>query len=493
MKYTSKITKYLLILILLGGFLVRLYGFTNPIADWHSWRQAETSSVSRNFVLYGFDLLHPRMVNISNVQSGKDNPNGYFFVEFPIYNALQGAAFKFIGILTIEEWGRLISMAASVAAGYFLYLIIAKYVNKPTGLFAAFYYLFIPFDIYYGRTILADTSMVMAFLGGIYFFDKWVEEKSKTSAKGGSASGGKSHNVRYYLLSLLFTTLAFLLKPHALFFVLPIAYLAFKQFGWRTFITWQLWVYAIVSVLPLGAWRLWMAQYPEGIPANQWLFNGNGIRFRPAFFRWMVYERLTKLISGYFGVLLLVWGVVKVNKTKDWLFLSTFLISSLAYVCIIATGNVQHDYYQIPVMPSVAIFFAIGSFYLWQLTFKKLPIGKGLLVICVVGGFYFSWMQVRDYFNINNHSIVAAGKAVQRLTPQDAKIVANYNGDTSLLYQMDRFGWASFQDDMPVLIQKGADYLVLVNPTPQDMNFGKTYKLVEKTNQYVIFDLHKKP
>jgi hypothetical protein len=114
-----------------------------------------------------------------------------------------------------------------------------------------------------------------------------------------------------------------------------------------------------------------------------------------------------------------------------------------------------------------------------------------LLVLCIIGGFYFSWNQVRDYFNINNRSIISAGQAVQRLTPMNAKIVANYNGDTSLLYQMDRNGWASFQDPMPVLIQKGADYLVLVNPTKQDLEFGKTYKLVEKTDQYAIYDLHK--
>ena len=76
-------------LILIAGFVVRLYRFDNPIADWHSWRQADTSAVSRNFVQNGFDLLHPKFEDISNVPSGLDNPNGYRFVEFPIYNAFQ--------------------------------------------------------------------------------------------------------------------------------------------------------------------------------------------------------------------------------------------------------------------------------------------------------------------------------------------------------------------------------------------------------------------
>ena len=51
--------KYLLALIFLGGFVVRLYKINNPIADWHSWRQADTSAVTRNYVKYGINLFFP--------------------------------------------------------------------------------------------------------------------------------------------------------------------------------------------------------------------------------------------------------------------------------------------------------------------------------------------------------------------------------------------------------------------------------------------------
>src|ERR1700691_4504712 len=103
-KYLEKNYLLILILILLGGFLVRFYRFDNPIADWQGWRQADTGAVSRNFVQHGFDLLHPRMNNISNVQSGLDNPQGYFFAEFPIYNATSASLYLIFHGLTIEEW-----------------------------------------------------------------------------------------------------------------------------------------------------------------------------------------------------------------------------------------------------------------------------------------------------------------------------------------------------------------------------------------------------
>src|SRR3989344_2019447 len=105
----AKIGLFILLLIL--GFVLRLYRFDNPIADWHSWRQADTSSVSREFVKNGFDLLHPKYHDLSSQTGGRlPNPQGFRFVEFPIYNLLQGGFFSIFGIFTLEQWGRFVSI-----------------------------------------------------------------------------------------------------------------------------------------------------------------------------------------------------------------------------------------------------------------------------------------------------------------------------------------------------------------------------------------------
>ena len=319
----NKKNLHLLILaaILLVGFLMRLYRFDSPIADWHSWRQADTSAVSRNFVEHGYDVLHPRFDDLSNIASGKDNPEGYRFVEFPIYNIAQAGLFQLFGILTLEEWGRLVTILSSVLSVLFLYLIVSRHSNKTIGLFAAFFQAFIPYNIYYGRTILPDTSMMMAVLGGIYFFDLYVNVRhpgkrgasaSRISNVGhqrdsghlpanalpalsNAASSGEHRqlqagarmtikNYLFFVFSILFTAGAFLLKPYAVFFVLPMVVLAYQRWGFKLLLRWELWFFAIVSVGPLVWWRHWMTQFPEGIPANAWLLNGNGIRFRPSFF-----------------------------------------------------------------------------------------------------------------------------------------------------------------------------------------------------------------
>lgn len=473
-----------LALIFALGFIIRLYRFNGPVADWHSWRQADTSAVSRNFVTGGFDLLHPRFDDLSNVPSGiYDNPQGYRFVEFPIYNVFQAGLFIAFGHFTIEEWGRLVSIAFSLVSSLFLYLLVKKRSDYLTGLMAAFFMTFLPFNVFYDRTILPDPSMVTYMLGGIYFFDLWINEESKSQLR----------KYSLFLLSAVFWILAFLIKPFVAFFTLPMLVLSFEKYGIGFIRKWQLWLLAIIAVVPFGLWRIWMEQYPAGIPQSSWLFNSNNIRFKGAFFDWIFARRISQLILGYWGVSLLTIGFLV--KKKNYLYFLSFAVSSLLYISVVATGNVQHSYYQIPIIPSIAIFLGIGSAFLINppkesfTRFKTIPV----LIICTLLLFAFSWFYVRDYFNINNPSIIIAGQAVDRLTPKNAKVIALYGGDTSFLYQTKRKGWASFERPLPELIKMGADYLVIANPKADDYGLGKTYKTVSSTSDYLLFNLHEKP
>ena len=294
----------------------------------------------------------------------------------------------------------------------------------------------------------------------------------------------------FFALSIFFTALALLLKPFALFFTLPMIYLAFRSFGIKALISPYLWIFAILSVLPLALWRIWMSQYPEGIPANQWLFNEGNIRFKGAYFYWIFGERIGKLILGYWGVSLLVLGFIS-NIRKSSMFFYSFLVSSLLYLVVIARGNVQHDYYQILIIPGVAIFLGLGGDFLINFvkTYTNKYIGPLMLVVITFFTLIFSWYFVRDYFNINNPSIVTAGNAVDRLTPKDAKVIAIYGGDSSFLYQTKRNGWASFQNDIEEMIKLGAKYLIFANPSESDLEFSKRYKIVDQKDEYIIYDL----
>ncbi len=468
---------FLLTLIVLGAFIVRLYHFNSPVADWHSWRQSDTSSVSRNFIKYGFDIFHPKFDDLSNGVSLIDNPQGYRFVEFPIYNVLQAGLFKLFSHFTIEEWGRLVTIFSSLGSIVFIYLLVTKYISSKAGLISAFFFAFLPYSIYYGRVILPDQLMVMTMLGGIYLFDKYLEN---------------TKSYYYFLLALLFSATAVLIKPFVLFFSLLLLYLAWKKFNLGFIKQKKLWVFALLTLLPFVLWRLWMNQYPEGIPRNDWLFNGNNIRFTGSFFHWIFAERISRLILGFFGLPFVILGLISNHKKEKWLFY-LFAISAIIYLTDLATGNIQHDYYQILIIPSLAILFGKGVDFALSnvgLVFNTY-VTYFIVAVSIMFMLSFGWFEIRYYYGIQHPEIIEAGKAVDQLTPRDAKIIAIYNGDTTFLYQTNRRGWPVFERSLKDFVKAGAGYIAFVNPSKEELHFSKEFTTVKITSTYAIFDLTK--
>jgi len=99
----------ILSLIFCLAFYLRTYKIDNPIADWHSWRQADTAAITRNFVKEGFTPLFPKFDALVALNTYKDkNVNRYFFAEFPLYNIITYPIYKYFGVNTIYH--RLVSI-----------------------------------------------------------------------------------------------------------------------------------------------------------------------------------------------------------------------------------------------------------------------------------------------------------------------------------------------------------------------------------------------
>ncbi len=476
----KKKTLIFLIIIFLFGFIVRIYKIHEPIADWHSFRQSDTAAVSKIYAREGIDMLYPKYYDISNVQSGLDNPSGYRFVEFPLYNVFHALLSNTFSFFSFEIWGRLINIFASLASAFAIYLLVRKYANEISARFSLIAFLFLPFSIFYSRSILPDVMMTTSILTGTYFFDKYLEKRRNTRV-----------TILFYILALFFVALAFLLKPFSLFFTFPLVYLAWKKYSIKIFFSIPLWIFAVSAVAPLIWWRYWISQFPEGIPVSAWLFNGNGIRLRPAFFRWILYERITKLILGFSGIIFLLGSFWSLKKKNIFFFLS-FAFSSMVYLIIIATGNVQHDYYQIAIIPTISIFVGLGAYEIYKFIAKRTFSIFGFMVVGILflTAFLFSWNQVKDYFNINDRNMVEAGRRADEILPQNALVIAPYDGSSTLLNMVSRRGWPVFQSSVEDLIKKGADYLIIASPTENDrMGFGRQYEILESSDAYLILRL----
>lgn len=499
-----------LVILVLVAFKVRLHAVTNPLADWHSFRQSDTASVTREYVRHGIDLLRPRYHDVSNIQSGKLNLEGWRMVEFPLLNALTAQILLWQPSWDIVVVSRLVSIISSLVSLGALVYVARQLFGRAVGFVTGFVFAVLPYNIYYSRVILPEPFMVMWALLAAAAVWEW-------SARLNVAMTAQARRRQIFfaadlclLCAGVFFALALLIKPTALFF-LPF----YVGIAWRNR-QWSLWPWikaAVVfsaAIIPLWWWRQWIQQFPEGIPASTWLLNGNGIRLRPAWWRWLFADRLGRMMFGYWGAPFVILGAVvgvprwmknqkitvkSLLEWKDrWLQQEGALIlggaGMIAYLVVFATGNVQHDYYQVPLVPLLCLLFARAVVWVWNQAedgVQKIAYGAGLSLITLFM-LAFSWYEVSPLFGINNPAVEPTGEAVQRLVPEDSLIVAHYNGDTTLLFATARRGWP-IGYSMEEKRADGAEYFVSTALDDETRMLLDQYTLVEQTDLYTIIDI----
>ena len=473
----KKLEILILAVILVTAFLVRLYKINRPIADWHSWRQADTAAVARNFVKEGFNPLIPKYDDMSSQANGLDNPQRYRFVEFPIYNTIIAAVWSVIGVN--ETYARLVTVFISLGSTLILYFLVKYFSGWQTAMLAAFFFATLPYNVFYSSTILPGPLMVFGILGLYLCFAKWMKDESRWI---------------WGLLAILFANIAILTWPIALFFMIPVVYFAFDKYQLALFKKIHLWIFLFFSLAPFIAWRIWMSHFPEGIPNWQFLLNEGNIRFKGAFFRWLIAERIGKLILTVAGFFLFALGILKKPTKPEKLFYYFWLLAAAIYFTVFASGNIRHDYYQVPFVPIAVIFMAIGTKTLFNLPSQSFNrfFGPLVAIVLIILTFAFGAFEIRGYYWINKHQIVKAGKAVDRLLPKDATVIAPYNGDAAFLYQTNRHGYPTVDRPLAMFIDQGTKYLVSVDVADAGIqNLARHCKVIEKTQDYVIVEMFK--
>ncbi len=469
-------------IILLIALALRLYKVDSPVADWHSWRQVDTAAVARNYTRTGIDLFNPKFDDLSSIPSGQYNPEGYRLVEFPLYNALFASLRQALPYFSLEIYGRLVTIAFSLIVISIIYYLVVKEENRIAAFTSALVFAVFPFFVYYSRVILPEMTALGLVMMSIFFLYLWQHSKSTSKKR------------MLIVLAGLCASLSILVKPTAGFYFLPLGYIFLTTYKRRIFVSLLPILFFGVTIIPLFLWRNYISAHPEGIPGFTWLFTtvntfegAKVIFFRPAFFRWIFYERILLLISGGYAAAFLIVGAL--NNPKKYL-LHMIGLASLIYLFTFQGGNVQHDYYQTMILPAIAIFIGIGvSFF-----FKggDLFLGRPLnfVVICALLAFSvgMSYEKVKDYYHVSE-DLVQIGNIIQTITPPGSLLVTDRDGDTTLLYLSDRKGFPATTEPLAKLkSEHGAEYFVTAK-TEVAEEVKKEFKLIFQGDNVFIFKL----
>lgn len=516
-------TLFLFAFIACLTILPRMYKIDTPLADWHSWRQADTVSVTRYLIDSDFDILHPRYHDISRIQTGYENPEGYRFVEFPIFNLINALIF-IITPLSLEVSARIVSIFAAVVTSWTLFLIGKKMASFWSGFWSAVIYAILPFSVFFTRVALPDPLSTSLGLLGAYLFWEYIDREKKL----------------FLFASALSFSVGLLVKPFALFFGIPVALLVVGKWGvQKSFVNGILvavalllptylilrayvgpvdvqlailitilviltttiifskkviehipeFIALLIVIAPLALWRAWINQ-PEllvGIPSSEWLLNGDEIRFRPSFWFWIFGERIGKLITGYWGLALVGAGLFS-NKSKN--FLIYIAIAAFTYLSVFATANVKHDYYQTFIIPAVALAMGHGMYSIYSKRYLNKIYASILIAFCMAMTILLSFFWIREFYKINDTAMLSAASRMKEISKEDDLIIAPYNGNSVFLYHTGRRGWPVVTTNIDQMIDWGAKYYVSTSKGDTDsVNFKNRFELVEETDEYIILKL----
>lgn len=472
-----------LLLVVLIGFWLRLYKINNPILDWHSFRQADTASVTHRYREEGIDLLQPKYHDLSNIQSGMENPEGYRMVEFPIINGILALVLRWLPQADLVITSRFASVLASVGTLIFFYWFLKSLLTHRLAIVSTTLLSILPFSVYYSRVVLPEPFVLLFATGSLAFFLAHLKKKKMI----------------YWWSSLLMLALAFLLKPFVLFQA-PLYLCLLYHYQPKFYKKIKTYLFAMLAITPLLLWRYWIRNYPEGIPASDWLFNQDGIRLRPAWFRWLFWERFSVLIGGFVAPVLVILNFTKSDKALR--ILISWWSGLLAYLVVFATGNVRHDYYQVLLLPCLALTFSRGLLLgrdLLVTALKKREIKYAAqvssltAVLIVMVMIFFGWQRVKGFYNVNNWEYLHTGEEVDQILPKDAKVIAPAMGDTMFLFQTRRSGWP-IGFNISEKIEAGATHYVSTSYDDEARELEEKYLTIKKTSEFILIDLTtKKP
>lgn len=321
---------FLGVLLLLGA-AVRLVNLDAPPLDFHPTRQLRNSLVAR--AVY-YDSLPNADPEKRALADSFERAVGQY--EPPITETIVGLTFHLIGgesFAIPRIYGTIFWLLAGVA----LFDLGRRVASPAAGLIVLAYYLVLPFAVQASRSFQPDPLMTSAFVAGVYFLYRWMEEQSW----------------KWAILAALFAGFAVLVKVVIAFLVIGGAVAAALVIhGLRFWKSKQVWAMAGIMAAP------GFGYYILGQPG----------RSTDYFFSWTLdliklvtsihfYADWLGFVGGLLGITILflsLIGTLLAPARLRWLLIGLWAGYAL-YGLTLPFQMLTHSYYHIQLIPVVAL------------------------------------------------------------------------------------------------------------------------------------------
>ncbi len=426
--------------------------------------------------------------------------------------------------LHIAVLGRLWSLLMSAATMYLLQRLLREAWSGLAALFAVFWYALLPYNRFFDQLYLTEPTIMALSCFGLYHLWRW----SVVQKPGGWWS---------YFFSCLACALILLLKINYVMIGIPIGYLFYQRYGWRSFFRWPVWLFAIAVLLPAAYFYLlrgsWVVGGMDSVPWRNTVATFTDWSFASCMLR-SFWQRHAWTIWTPAGTALCGLGFLTALQRQDplarrlWGLLAAWVLAWVYYWFMNGEGS-GHFYYQSPSVPLAAAFMGFATAWL----IERSPALLHRTLIAVIAALFLLFDGVVQQGNPDNirslrspwdQPPMVAGLAADRQLPRDAKVVAGCVGPLAypMFYYLHRDGWfLSFndsrvdyetpQEEAPQQLERyrerGAEFYVAAFLTNREAyggrDFGRLefeglpigrylldrYPVLQEEQTYIIFDL----
>lgn len=473
--------------VIIAAALIRLVAITRPLLGNFATKNVVHAMIARNWVLGRSGLLYPALDCLAG---GK---RSLHMLEFSLSAYLTGAAWMFFGG-SLDVWGRLTSIAFSVASVILLYRFVRRRHGEAAAVVAATALALSPVSILYGQNFMLDASLVFFTLAAFCAWERWCRSGSWPWLAASGLSLAALWLSKVYLLVLVLPLLGMLWQ------VAPN-----QQQGKDGLLSRRLALAVItlgLAALPVIAWCVHAMRLAA--PGSLWAdhifasLQGNAQRYRPPdpllwnpdFYRQLL-DDLTGVILTPLGFCLFLAGLLD----RAWRQYALWLAAMVILVLALPRKFYEMNYYYVATLPPLCIVAGLG----WGVIRDRLrPSRTAVAMVACVGLLLALRYSVRGAFITpeEDRGVVAAGRATEQLTAEEEPVVTMHGSGIALLYYCNRPGWAvpANTPELHTVLEQcrkqGARFMVLAGPDAlHPPPAVERHRLVVAENRYRIYRL----
>jgi 4-amino-4-deoxy-L-arabinose transferase-like glycosyltransferase len=497
-RFFERRTNNLLMALWLLAVAARLIFINQPYIDHWSWRQSDVAAIARNFFENGFRFGYPQI-------DWAGGSAGYVGTEFPILPFLAAICYKFAGI---HEWiGRSQSVIFFAISLPFFFLLVREIFGGTAAIWATFFYAFAPLNFFAGRSFMPDVPSLSLAIIGLYFFPRWIRDGEMAA----------------FYLAAIAISLSILIKVTSIVIVAPILYLIVAEGadlgsaqprhvwggrGQRPRL--QLALFAAIALLPSTIWYWHAYQIAERFYPHHF-FGAGGVRLESFSWYWDIAQQTaTSSLTPILAILALI-GLFVAPRGKFGCLFDWWLAAMVLFVVAVGYGN-RHPWYQLPLVPIAAAFAGAGcAFFESKISSRIASVAFSILLASSFATLAF--LYVRPFYESSAIQHRNAGLELNKITANDALIVAVDGGNPAIFYYAKRKGWHFLEQngvyggnpknsqqaisDLEQLRREGATHLVFTTNTfwwsesyPElTQHLSETATPLEATPEFKIYSL----